>query len=351
MTPGLAWLRDQAWPLWLEHGVDRARGGFHEWLDPATLRCDAPYRRLRVAARQAWTFAVAARHGLPGAAEAAELGLAFLEERARRPGGGYATRFDLDGRVTDARLDTYDNAFCLLAFAAGGRRREAMELLALFDGPLRHPLGGWREGLPEGDGPRRQNPHMHLLEALLEAHEAFGEDAFLMMAEEVVALFAARLLDGGTGTLPEFFDKFLRPLQEGGRHVVEPGHHCEWAWLLRRHLSRLAAAGRPVPAGLSTTAASLLRFATTHGPSPRHGGMQDEVWSDGAARSGGARLWPQAEWLRADPGPAPRDALAAHLDGARPGLWHERRDPAGGVLPGVVPASSLYHLTGALITA
>jgi mannose-6-phosphate isomerase len=351
VTPGLAWLREEAWPLWLAHGIDRERGGFHEWLDPATLACDATYRRLRVTARQVWTFAKAAEAGLTGAAEAVAMGLDCLARRARRPEGGYATRFDLDWGVTDPRLDTYDNAFCLLAFAATGQKAEAMEVLALFDGPLRHPAGGWREGLPdEGDQPRRQNPHMHLLEALLEAHAAFAEPRCLDLAEEIVGLFAARFLHAPTGTLPEYFDAALAPLRPDGRHAVEPGHHCEWAWLLRRHRRLLDRAGRTAPSWLDGLPERLLAFPRRHGRHPTGGFMMDEVWDDGTPKLASGRLWPQAEWFRGDPGTASAAGLAGHLAGAPPGLWHERRGADGMPLPGTAPASSLYHLTGAMIT-
>ena len=33
------WLIHAAWPLWLEHGIDRRAGGFHEALDPAGYVC------------------------------------------------------------------------------------------------------------------------------------------------------------------------------------------------------------------------------------------------------------------------------------------------------------------------
>ncbi len=346
-----AWLRRSAWPLWLARGIDRQRRGFHEWLDPARLDCDAGHRRLRVAARQTWTFAQAAREGVAVAEEAVAIGLAMLD-RARLPAGGYANRLDLDGRVIDPRIDTYDNAFVLLALAGAAQagaptRAPARDLLDLFEGALRHPAGGWREGLPDA-APRRQNPHMHLLEALLEAFRAFGEPRALALAEEVVGLFVLRFLHAETGTLPEYFGPDLAPLREAGRHAVEPGHHCEWAFLLRRHLAALAEAGRPAPPGLDALPEALLAFARRHGIG-RHGGLMDEVWSQGAPKSAGARLWPQAEWLRADPGEASAAALAAHLAGAPPGLWHERRDATGVPVPGPVPASSLYHLTGALL--
>src|SRR6516164_2633796 len=115
---GLRWLTDHAWPLWLSHGIDWKRRAFHEHLDGSTLQCKAPFRRLRVAARQTYVFSHAARHGVLQAADAVALGLDFLRGPARLAGGGYAWRFDLDNRPVDATRDLYDHAFVLLAFAA-----------------------------------------------------------------------------------------------------------------------------------------------------------------------------------------------------------------------------------------
>ena len=90
------WLRAQAWPLWLEHGVDWDRGGFHEHLCPSTLRCDAPFRRLRVAARQVYAFSHAARASLPKAHDAVELGLRSIR-----------TDFSLSGIPTNKQNPDY----------------------------------------------------------------------------------------------------------------------------------------------------------------------------------------------------------------------------------------------------
>ena len=103
-----AWLKDHAWPLWLEHGVDWRRRAFHEHLDPASLRCRAEFRRLRVAARQTYVFSRAAHYGVPRAKEAVALGLDFLRGPARLADGGYACRFDLDNRPVDLTRDLYD---------------------------------------------------------------------------------------------------------------------------------------------------------------------------------------------------------------------------------------------------
>ncbi len=350
------WLRDAAWPLWLAHGIDHARGGFFEALDLHTHRCAAPFRRLRVVARQIFVFSHAHLHGLAGADAAVRLGLAFLDRHAAHEDGGYAWRFDLAHRPIDLRRDLYDHAFVLLAFAsaapvvgAANLRGKALDLLAWLDRAFAHPAGGYLESLPPAL-PRRQNPHMHLLEALLAAHAAFGDDVFLDRAGTLVALFADRLFDQASGTLPEYFDDELRPLREGGTYAVEPGHHCEWVWLLLEAV-RLGVR-HPM---LDELPLRLMAFVDRHAILAESGAVMDEVGSDGAPRASGARLWPQTERLRAelvrpDGSPARRlQAVRALRAYVRPdGLWHERRLASGEWSLEAAPASSLYHLTGAI---
>lgn len=341
------WLREHAWPLWLDHGVDWRAGAFHEHLDPATLECAADFRRLRVAARQVYCFARAAEAGVARAGDAVALGLDFLA-RARRPDGGYAGRFDLAGRTIDDTRDLYDHAFVLLAYAQADARADALALAEHLEARFRHPGGGYRETLPPAPE-RRQDPHMHLLEAGLAAFERFGDAIFLDMAERVIALFLGRFLP--RGVLAEAFDARWRPLGEGGRHVVCPGHLCEWAWLIERHR---AAASRRVPETLVEAGAALMAFVDRHGAHPSLGTLMDGVWSDGAVHAETARLWPQTERLKAEatrPDATPARVAAAfaaldrHIDGAVPGLWHERLATDGTPVPGPAPASSLYHLS------
>lgn len=364
---GMAWLRDLAWPLWLDRGVDWPRGAFHDALDPDTLACPAPFRRLRVAARQTYVFAEASGRGIARAEAAVELGITFLRRVARQSDGGFAWRFDLDNAAVDVTRDLYDHAFVLLAFASAApvlaqdrTRREALDLLAYVDAHFAHPLGGYRESLP-ASAPRRQNPHMHLLEALLAAFEAFGEEIFLDRAEALVALFAERLFQRRDGALAEFFDDGLVPLRERGRFRAEPGHHAEWIWLLDRYRVALARAGRPRgPPALEGLDAALFAFMDRLGREPGRDLLVDGVWSDGIQESGSSRLWPQLERLKADmrrpSGAAPAAVRAfanafAYLDDTRPGLWRERRAADGAFAQEPVPASSLYHITGAFLDA
>jgi mannose-6-phosphate isomerase len=351
------WLRDAAWPCWLAHGVDRARGGFFEALDLQTLQCAAPFRRLRVVARQIYVFSHAHAAGVAGADAAVRLGLRFLERHAAHEDGGYVWRFDLHHRPIDLTRDLYDHAFILLALASAasvvgpaGVRPQAITLLDWLTAEFSHPRGGYLESLPPAL-PRRQNPHMHLLEALLAAYEAFGDAVFLTRANALVDLFVERLFDHAAGALPEQFDDGLRPLRQDGVFVVEPGHHCEWVWLLAR--AQAIVGPRPELAALS---ARLMDFVDRSGIDEVGGWVINLAGSDGAPIDTASRLWPQTERLKAEflrPGGDPVRQLAAVRGLAaylRPdGLWHERREESGAFSMEAAPASSLYHLTSAIL--
>jgi mannose-6-phosphate isomerase len=351
------WLRVAAWPTWLAHGVDRARGGFFEALSLDTKTCEADFRRLRVVARQIYVFSEAHRAGLAGAAEAVRIGLRFLERHAVHPEGGYAWRFDLDHRAIDLTRDLYDHAFVLLALSSATAivpadilRPEALHLLDWIERAFPHPHGGYLESLPHAV-PRRQNPHMHLLEAFLAAHGAFGGQRFMDCAHRLVDVFARRLFDQEAGALPEYFDEALQPVRKNGVFLVEPGHHCEWVWLL--HCYQEAAGQR---ADVLEISRRLMAFVDGFGIDHLHGGLFDVVDSKGEVVEAGARLWPQAERLKAefvrpDPEAAKRRQALAGLRGfLRPdGLWHERRDRSGRFAGEPAPASSLYHVTSAIL--
>src|SRR6266849_7915628 len=302
---GLRWLTDLAWPLWLEHGVDWRRRAFHEHLDSASLQCHAPFRRLRVAARQTYVFAKAARHDVPHAKEAVALGLDFLRGPARLPDGGFAWRFDLDNRPIDSTRDLYDHAFVLLAFSAAAEvvgtdrvRADAVALVDYIAARFVHPAGGYRDSIPDAQL-RLQNPHMHLFEALLAANEAFGGERFFNCASGLAALFATRLFQAKEGALPEFFDEALAPCRDAGRFVTEPGHHYEWIWLVHRYEAAAAAMGVATDPALKSAADSLFEFAERHGVNPSSGLVANRIWSDGTPSDDGFRLWPQTERLKA----------------------------------------------------
>lgn len=351
------WLFGRAMPLWLEHGVDWRRGGFFEALDLATLENRADFKRLRVTTRQIYVFVEGALAGVPRSREAVDHGLAFLLGPSRHPDGGFASRCDMDGAIVDPTRDLYDLAFTLFALAhahrltgAANLKAEALALLDFIGTRLRHPGAGFAEAIPPVL-PRRQNPHMHLLEAALACAEHMADPAFDALCDELAGLARSRFLDAGAGVLREYYRDDLTPLRDAqGRALIEPGHHFEWAWLLTEY-ARIR--GREVPGGVA-----LAEIALRQGLDPATGLLRGELFDDGSIAAAEVRLWPHGEWLKAAlalPGAAGDplaawDALRRFLDVPTPGLWREQWDPASATfLAKPAPASSLYHITTAVM--
>lgn len=347
------WLCQSAFPLWLEHGVDWAGGCFQEELHPETLRSGTDFRRLRVVARQIYVFAQAHRLGIKQAEDAVELGLAFLRHHARQEDGGYAMRFDRSNTVIDVTRDLYDHAFVLLAYAHTGRREAARATLDYIDAALGHVNGGWHESVPNAL-PRRQNPHMHLFEAFLASADLLRETLYLDRADAIVDLFLDRMFQADAGGLPEYYDDHFVPHREGGRFVMEPGHHHEWVWLLSEH-RRIAASFGRIPRDTRQAANALMATAERYGVNAE-GIIALELWSDGSMKQPATRVWPHTERIKAlsrQGADAVQietalGALWRFFDGVPAGLWCERWN--NGLVAGdAAPASTLYHITCALL--
>lgn len=371
MTPGAAiarfknWFVDDALPLWAARGYDAKRGGFYESLDfngePVT---DQP-RRVRVQARQIYTFSEAAARGAHRRAEAlAAEGFEHFLARACPEGGarGCVHLLSDDGSVLDGRRDLYDQAFLLLACAARWRAAKddrALDLanrtMAFLDRELASPHGGWRES-DRGELPRRQNPHMHLFEAFMTLYDATGDRAFRDAAAKTFLLFERFFYDAASGALREFFSDDWKP-DAGGQ--IQPGHMMEWVWLLSRHDAVHGADTSDIRRRLYARAKTL--------GADQSGFLFDAVGPEAPARRnpGARRLWPQTEYVRAalvlarrgeETAAAEAGALIdrlfeAYLRQKTPGLWCDQYDGEGRAAAKDVPASILYHLFGAAAEA
>ncbi|HLK25805.1 MAG TPA: AGE family epimerase/isomerase [Caulobacteraceae bacterium] len=346
------WLFERMAPLWTGAGFDPATGQFVEMLDAEGRPPPAP-RRTLVQARQMVACCTAGRLGWngPWAERAAAAGERLLE-RGRTPAGDWIFRFDMDGAPADARTDLYTQAFVILGFAEAGRALRRTDFVDAAVATRRRlasawsdPAGGFREGeiAPHAG---RQNPHMHLLEGFLALYAATGAGEDLDAGVAIAVLMERRLVAGGD-RMPEAFDGDWRPLEEAG---AAPGHQFEWAWLL----DRLRRAGGGDRSGL---AQALVTFGERHGVDT-DGFAVDAIRLDGAPLTPSARLWPQAERLKAalaGLGPDPERAatqasraLGAYLDAPIPGAWLDLRREGGGFEPGASPASSGYHIVSAL---
>lgn len=355
-----AWLYDTALPLWAERGV--RDGLFFDELDLDGRPISTLDLRLRVQARQLFVFsACAPRLALPRGFLAKAFETMAVRCWSSDGAPGWVSRLTSDGLPAASARDTYDHAFALFALAqyygrSGDERARllARETLEYMDKALAHPLGGYREGDP-AVLPRRQNPHMHLLEALLAWAEVAPEGDYLARADQLLALFETHFFDLATGTLGEFFSEDWTPAAGAAGAVVEPGHHFEWVWLLRR-AARLGARD------LSDQAMRLYAFGQ-HKGLDGSGFAVDECDRHGVQTARSRRAWPQTEMIKAHVAMAERGDLAAaerayasadrfcdvYLGAAQPGLWVDQFDADGAPAARTVKASSLYHIALAFL--
>ena len=177
---------------------------------------------------------------------------------------------------------------------------------------------------------------------------------FLERSGQLFDLFLTRFLQDRQGVLLEYFDSSLRPLSGPGA-TVEPGHHFEWCWLLRRY-ERASGDSR---------AGSIIERLYDHAGRTgfdADGLLVDEVRPDGAVAKASRRLWPMTEAIKSDLAEALRGRLGAmeravastqalhrrFLAPAPEGGWVDRLDRDGTPLGDFMPATSLYHLAGAV---
>jgi mannose/cellobiose epimerase-like protein (N-acyl-D-glucosamine 2-epimerase family) len=350
-----AWFINVALPLWYDKGVDWRCGGFFECLNLNDLKCNAEYKRVRVAARQIYVFSAAFRLGEINAKPAVILGLEYLLNKCRLPGGGFASRTTLDGDIIEGSVDLYDLSFCLYALAHGFKllgdaylKDQAILLVTFLLDQFHHSCGGLNESLP-ASLPRRQNPHMHLLEALLEWRLISHDSVFTDLSDEIISLFFDKFYNSQSGVLLEYFDNELRPMAGAGENITEPGHHFEWIWLLDRY--------RAISGNKIHDCFKLYEFASRYGLNKKNGLLWGEVASSGRPNGSRVRLWPHAEWIKGElawGGVEPLServtnawkGLSRFLDCPQPGLWHETYDHEKNMfLNEPAPASSLYHIT------
>jgi mannose-6-phosphate isomerase len=350
------WLFDVALPLWWNDGADRVGGGFHEAISLDGRPLARPHRA-RVIARQAFSYCEAGRLGWHGPwREAQRHALDYLREHFVTANATVVSVVDLDGKVGDASFDLYNQAFALLAYASGHRtfgeadgwRRQAVALRTTLEQSYAHPRGGFIEDRT-GGLPQCSNSHMHLLEAALAWIAADEDPAWRRMADGIAALCLEKFIDPASGALREFFADDWSPAPGVEGRICEPGHHYEWAFLLDRWV-RLTAREAP------EAAPRLIAFADSHGLDPRRGVAVNAVLADGGVHDPVARLWAQAERIRAyllrrdadDQVTAAVKGLRRFLATPTPGVWFDQLGVDDVFILEPARATSLYHIIGAV---
>ncbi|MBS1038884.1 MULTISPECIES: AGE family epimerase/isomerase [Gluconobacter] len=362
------WLTAHALPLWSNAGFDVARGLYHERLDWDGCPVQMSELRLMVQARQISTYCRAALDGYYDASVQALRCLDTIEQQYRGRDGDIGWIFSLapDGRPAGRQRDLYAHAFILFAYGWAIQltgeekyRKIAYQTATEVEQIFSAPDAGYIDTVPPADSLRRQNPHMHLLEAYLVLFEVTGDEYYLDKLHNLIALARNHLIDNRSGMLLEFFISSWKPENAASHNRVEPGHLFEWAWLFSEY-ERLVSPPDKDKSGLSEVAESFFQSACRHGIDLKSGVVFDAMTEDGVLFEKTVRIWPQTEFLRLlckrrELGMADDicvDSLGerflkrftpAHLNGG----WIDRFDEAGTPLVDYMPASSLYHIYGA----
>ncbi|MCP1242329.1 mannose-6-phosphate isomerase [Acetobacter lambici] len=372
--PWRTWLVGHALPLWSGTGYNPARHLYHERLTFDATPLPVPHLRLMVQARQIATFCQARLDGVFNAADNALRTLAEVQARYWQADGqpGWVFALGPDGRPSSTVRDLYAHAFILFAHAWAYRLSGDRALLTVAQKTVEDverifhaPHGGFADAVPAPDATRRQNPHMHLLEAYLALFEVTADQFYLDRARPLVALALDHFISPHSGLLLEFFGPDWTPCKAYGQNPVEPGHLFEWSWLLGTY-------ARLHPTDAQTTrlrnvAGHLFQSGRQYGVT--HQLVRDGIMDDGTLTHTSTRIWPQTELLRllasrqtegtnhaattaamAEAGllhTLSRTFLATFAPAHLHGGWIDRMDADGTVAVDHMPASSLYHIYGA----
>lgn len=359
------WLASKALPLWTTSGFDPRRNLFHERLswDGTPIRMDA--LRLMVQARQVATCYRASLDGLYDATSKAEACLETMERLYHRRDGapGWVFSIGPDDRPADCRRDLYAHAFVLYACAwsirSGGPVRLARETADEIRTIFAAHNDGFLDAVPPVDNLRRQNPHMHLLEAYLALFEATQDEFYLAEAREMAELALRHLIEPRSGLLLEFFDADWKPAEKAGSNRVEPGHLFEWSWLLGEYL-RLASPDATKTWDFRDAAEHLYQVGAAKGRDRATGLVFDAMTEDGDVFEHSTRIWPQTELIRLlcqrakhqggmldEAAQLGERFLSEYAPDRLNGGWVDRLDASGAPLVDYMPASSLYHIYNA----
>lgn len=348
------WLLHDALPIWREQGADPA-GGYFDRLNLDGTVAATP-KRLRVQARQAYVYAVAPRLGWDGPAEAASRH-GLVQVMAHKCDDGLFRPTPDAVAPLDGMGLLYDQAFVLLALASNaaafGEHGQAKHAAALVDSfaACGHPLGGFSEA-PGLAAPLFANANMHLFECFQAWSRASNDPRWRALATAQAQFAQARLIDPATGAIGERFAADWRAASAAADRFVWPGHLYEWAFLLLDWPHANAAS--------RAAAFRLIEIAEAKGV--EQGVVIFALDEALAPLDRGARLWAQTERLRAcaraaalkddgsmwDATLEAIGALEAFLDVPTAGLWRDWMRAGGGFVEEPAPASSLYHIVGAI---
>ena len=346
------WAVHKALPFWAFRGQDK-NGGFYEDLFPDRRANTEAIRRFRVQARQLYVYSFAHIKGWHDSAKLIPKSFDFMLEKglSRDNNPGFVHLIGPKYEIVDAKRDFYDHAFYLLACAwvyqatHNPKAKEVGDEICRFiTEDLKAENGGWLESLPE-TLPRRQNPHMHFLEACLTWMEISDDPKWRALADQIIHLFHARFFDPEHHIVREFFDADWSVADGELGETAEPGHAAEWIWLLGWY-ERLTGISQAEYAN-----ALYDRLLASPGDF-----LNDEEDIYGNVRRETRRLWCQTELIKAHLAQAERgipeasEMASAAIEGFikhylnDDGTWRDQIGACDQNIAAMIPASTFYHI-------
>lgn len=346
--------------LWSTHGYDEEYGGYFEALDFEANPLITLDKRFRIHPRTIFSHAAGTVWGYYDGLHTAEKAFDFITKKCWIPSGGFATLSDRTSNIKDNTIKTYDHAFVMLGlgwlYKASNKTIHKTWLKKIWHEVLQsrllHTDGGFLTSIPHDDGPiRLQNPHMHMLEAMLNLVELFDETIWQDAARLLYQLFVDHFISSDNTKLFEFFnDDWSLDTHKG--HSLEPGHHYEWVWILEKYESIMQ---EPVP-----MLESLFQFAIKG--SNKIGLGYDETDSQANPIRNTHRMWIQTEIIKANIAMYKHSKNDLYIVASyrafenlfsnyliEPlGIWYDQLDDNLQNISVNAPTSTLYHVVVAL---
>lgn len=387
-----SWLRNEGHQRWLldqthsligfyQYACVDPKGGFFE-LDSEGRPQRGAARHLVVTSRMVHNFSLAHMLGRPGATHLIDHGLRFLEEAHRdHTNGGYYWVVNHEGKA-DTSKQAYGHAFVLLAASSAvmAERPGARELLADIKAVFEEHFWYGSDDLAveefeeDWTGPspyRGGNSNMHLVEALLAAFEATGDEAYLQRATRIAERLILDLTANNNWYLAEHYTENWKVDPEYNRddpeNMFRPfgsvvGHWPEWS----RLLLQIRALSEDPPEWLLDGARRLFDRSVAEAWDGETGGFVYTVEFDGTPLNRDRYQWPISEAISAAAILADTTGEAKYerwyrtfwdfadryiIDHERGG-WHYLLDPTNSPkeVPGVVSGKpDLYHALGSCL--